>query len=242
MAAATRILIGVDDTDNETSRGTGWLARQLSAECCTRGLKPISVTRHQFPLDPRIAYTSHNSGACVAVGCPAGGAEAAEFAFNFIAERSAEGSDPGVCVLRADAVSPAITAFALRATAEVVEMSEALALAEAEGVRLRPLGGTGLGVIGALASAGLRAGGSNGRFIDLPGLRQLPDRAGADELERIGIRPDHVGPGPDAADAVYETLGWVRPDLTGGQPVWRVKWSDEYNAWIPIDQKRSRPL
>ena len=121
-------------------------------------------------------------------------------------------------------------------------MSEALALAEAEGANLRPLGGTGLGVIGALASAGLRAGGSNGRFIDLPGLRELPDRIRADDLTRLGIRLDHVGPAPRTAETIYETLGWVRPDLIGGQPVWRIHWSDEYNAWIPLDRKRSRPL
>ncbi|MHC4369889.1 MAG: hypothetical protein ACYSW8_19940, partial [Planctomycetota bacterium] len=56
-------LIGIDDTDNETSPGTGRLARQLLAECALRSLDPLGVTRHQFLVDPAIRYTSHNSGA-----------------------------------------------------------------------------------------------------------------------------------------------------------------------------------
>ncbi len=61
------ILIGIDDTDNDTSPGTGRLARDLAAECCQRGMSLKSVTRHQFLLDPAIPYTSHNSGACIAL-------------------------------------------------------------------------------------------------------------------------------------------------------------------------------
>ena len=57
-------LIGIDDTDNETSPGTGRLARKLQEECIPRGLISLGVTRHQFLVDPAIAYTSHNSGAC----------------------------------------------------------------------------------------------------------------------------------------------------------------------------------
>ena len=235
------ILIGIDDTDNETSRGTGWLARQLSAECCRRGLREVGVTRHQFPLDSRIPYTSHNSGACVAVASE-GGAAQADFAFGFVAERAAQGSDPGVCVTDAESVSPAVVAFARRAAANVVKMNEALALAKAEGIPLRPMGGTGLGVIGSLASVGLRVDGNSGRFIELPGLRELADRVRAEDLARLGIRLDHVGPRAPTAEPVYETLMWVRPNLVGGQPVWRVQWSDEHNAWIPFDRKRSRPL
>ncbi|KPK74876.1 MAG: hypothetical protein AMJ79_12975, partial [Phycisphaerae bacterium SM23_30] len=57
------ILIGIDDTDNAASRGTGFLARQLFRQCQNRQLRPLGVTRHQFLIDPRIPYTSHNSGA-----------------------------------------------------------------------------------------------------------------------------------------------------------------------------------
>jgi hypothetical protein len=239
-----RLLIGLDDTDSEASRGTGFLARSLAAECARRGLAPRGVTRHQFLVDPRIPYTSHNSGACVAVesGGGGGGAEAAAFAFDFVAGRAAPGSDPAVCVASAAAVPPQVLAFGREATRRVLEMAQALDLAQRAGLVLRPLGGSGLGVIGALASVGLRAEGEAGRFIDLPGLRELPGRVTLDVLVRLGIRVESPGGGrdPAAADAC-ETLGWVRPRLVGGGPVLPVQWSGPLDAWVPVDRKHAKP-
>ncbi len=235
------ILIGIDDTDDAASRGTGRLARMLSAECARRGLRPLGVTRHQFLVDPRIPYTSHNSGACVAVAA-SNGADSVAFAMDYVAERSARGSDPGVCIVAAAAVPAEIVEFARRAASQLVEMGEALGLAERAGVPLRALGGDGLGVIGALASAALRAEGNDGRFIDLPGLRDLPGVVGAEDLGRLGMRLDHRGErGPVAGDR-YETLGWVRPRLIAGRPVLPVQWDEDRNAWIPADRKRSHPM
>jgi hypothetical protein len=235
------LLIGLDDTDNASSRGTGFLARSLAAECQARGLAPLGVTRHQFLVDPRIPYTSHNSGACVAVESP-GGIEAAAFAFDFVAARAAPGSDPAVCIAPAAAVPPAVTAFGREATCRVVEMAEALDVARRAGLVLRPLGGSGLGVIGALASVGLRVEGESGRFIDLPGLRELTRSVTLEALTRLGIRvqPSGVARAPAAADAC-ETLGWVRPRLVGGAPVLRIEWSSEHDAWVPVDRKHAKP-
>lgn len=237
----TTVLIGLDDTDNETSRGTGWLARQLLAECVRRGHRPVGVTRQQFLLDPRIPYTTHNSGACVSVQSP-DGTVPFEFAFDFVAGRSAEGSDPGVCLIRMDAVPCEVVAFGRRATVEVVTMREALEVARRTSIDLQPLGGSGLGVIGALGSVGLHAEGHCGRFIALPGLRELGDRVGREDLTRLGIRLEHRHDRAPGTDDVYETLGWVRPNLTGGEPVLPVTWSDEQHAWLPVDRKRRRPL
>ena len=231
------ILIGIDDTDNATSRGTGYLARTLLAECARRGARDRGVTRHQLLVDPRIPYTSHNSAACLAVETD-DGAGSLGFAHDYVAARAAEGSDPAVCIARADDVRPEIIEFGRRAVSHIVEMAEALRLGGSDGFQLRELGGSGLGVIGALAAVGLRASGNNGRFIDMPGLRELPDRVGSADLVRLGIRLLHQGeraPGP--ADA-HETLGWVRPRLIGGGPVLPVQWSEEQNAWIPVDRRQ----
>jgi len=235
------LLIGLDDTDNATSRGTGFLARSLSEECGRRGLTSLGVTRHQFLVDPRIPYTSHNSGACVAVEA-AGGPQAAAFAMDFVAARAAPGSDPAVCIASAAAVSAELTAFGRDATCRVLEMAEALDLARRAGLVLRPLGGSGLGVIGALASVGLRAEGASGRFIDLPGLRELPARVTLETLGRLGIRVEAPGAGraPVAAD-MCETLGWVRPRLVGGAPVLPMEWSEQHDAWVPVDRKHAKP-
>jgi hypothetical protein len=234
---AATILIGLDDTDNLESRGTGYLARCLAAECECRGFRPLGVTRHQFLVDPRIPYTSHNSGACVAVEGEGG---AAEFAFDFVAARAAAGSDPAVCVAEAGAVSDEVTAFGCEASRRVIEMAEATDLAARAGIALRPLGGSGLGVIGALAAVGLRSGGDGGRFIDLPGLRELPDRVTLAAIEALGIRLDCQDAARRAAAGdPCETFGWVRPRLVGGRPVLFIQWSEEHDAWVPVDRKKS---
>ncbi len=235
------ILIGLDDTDNATSPGTGDLARRLAAECMGRGMPLVSVTRHQFLVDPRIPYTSHNSGACVAVGS-ANGAGAAWFAYDFVAERSAEGSDPGVCVVALGDVPTDVSEFGARAAEVVLTIDEAMDLADSAGIDLRPLGGTGQGVIGALGSVGLRAGGNSGRFIDMPGLRELPGRVEAGVFAELGIRLDHRDRRQAAPDDIYDTLGWVRPSLCDGTAVLPVEWDEQRHAWIPVERKRSRPL
>ena len=231
------VLIGIDDTDNSTSAGTGRLARALRDLCVERGLRPLGVTRQQFLVDDRIPYTSHNSGACIAVDAD-GGPASVVFAFDFIAERAAPGSDPGVCVARLDAVPAEVITFGERAAREVVEMSEAIELARRTHIELRPLGGTGLGVIGALGSVGLHASGNCGRFIQLVGLRELPDRVGREDLTCLGIRLEHQGLRTPTRNDVYETLGWVRPRLVRGEPVLPVAWSEENHAWLPVDRKR----
>jgi hypothetical protein len=235
-----RILIGIDDTDNETSPGTGRLARQLADECRFAGLRPAGVTRHQFLLDPAIPYTSHNSGACVRVDSDADAA-VTEFAFEFIAQRSAAGSDPGVCIAAADQVPGELIDFGRAAAREVLTMEQAFATAERAGVLLRGLGGTRQGVIGALASVGQCASGNEGRFIDLPGLRLLCGCVRRQSFEDIGIRLEHrTSDRPPDAEDNYETFDWVRPRLIGGQAVLIVEWSGSRNAWIPVDRRENR--
>jgi hypothetical protein len=238
------VLIGIDDTDNETSPGTGQLARRLGQAIEQRGAKLLGITRHQFLVDDRIAYTSHNSGACLAVEWnePLG---ELEFAIGLIAEWSANGSDPGICIAVLGEVPTEVMEWGWAATREVLTMDRAVMLAKAYGICLRPLGGSGEGIIGALASVGLRADGNEGRFLDLPGLRMVAEFVDLSELTQIGIEVDHrLQNGVKIAreGAKYKTLNWVRPRLVGGRPVWPVEWSEDECAWIPVDRKKSRPL
>jgi hypothetical protein len=244
------VLIGIDDTDNETSPGTGQLARRLAQEIEQKGAKLLGITRHQFLVDDRIKYTSHNSGACVAVEWDRPIGEL-QFAVELIAVWSAEGSDPGICIAVRDQVPNRMMEWGRAATREVLTRGEAIALAGEYNICLRPLGGSGDGVIGALASVGLRADGNDGRFLDLPGLRALGEFVGLRELEEVGISVVHgepCGAEDPVADkaaqnrASYKTLNWVRPRLVGGRPVWPVEWSEDERVWIPVDRKRSRPL
>ena len=120
----TTFLIGIDDTDNETSPGTGKLARRLLDECARRGLAVLGVTRHQFLIDPAIPYTSHNSGACIAVESE-DGLKNRDFIYDFVTRSRADGSDPGVCIANVSSVPDSVVEFADRATRQVVTMTEA---------------------------------------------------------------------------------------------------------------------
>lgn len=235
-----KILIGIDDTDNSYSPGTGRLARDLCAELTKRGLKSLGVTRHQFLLDRSIPYTSHNSGACIVVENK-NGIELADFVFDFVTSKSAKGSDPGVCITFSDDISKEIYDFGKEAQKKILLMRHTFKLADEKGIQLRSLGGNGLGVIGALASVGLRAHGNDGRFIDMPGLRELPRRVDSGTYDKIGIEIKYETNcrKPDSSD-VYDTLGWVRPRLINGKAVLFVEWSEKDNAWLPIDRKKNR--
>lgn len=234
------LLIGIDDTDNDTSPGTGRLARNLCTELTKRGMKSLGVTRHQFLLDEAIPYTSHNSGACIAVESK-NGIEEADFAFDFIARESAKGSDPGICIAFSDVVPEEVCEFGWAAKEKILLIEESFQLAEDSGVKLRGLGGDCLGVIGALASVGLRAQGNDGRFIDMPGLRDLPRKVNIKMYEDMGIavryETDFRQPCPGD---IYDTQNWVRPRLINGRAVLIVKWSEKDSAWIPIDNKKSK--
>jgi hypothetical protein len=234
------ILIGIDDTDNLTSPGTGRLARNLCAELTTQGMKSLGVTRHQFLVDKAIPFTSHNSGACIAVESK-NDIEAVDFAFDFVANASAEGSDPGVCIAFSDDVPEEVFDFGQAAQKTILAIEQSFKLANSNSIKLRGLGGNCLGVIGALASVGLRAQGNDGRFIDMPGLRQLPRLVNAQIYDKIGVEIQYKTNcrQPDPND-VYDTLNWVRPSLINGKPVLSVEWSERENVWIPIDRKKSK--
>ena len=67
-ASDITLLIGIDDTDNLETRGTGFRARQLASGLQASALATThGITRHQLLVDPRIPYTSHNSSACLRV-------------------------------------------------------------------------------------------------------------------------------------------------------------------------------
>ena len=98
---ATNLLIGVDDTDNLVSSGTGQLVQRLVAGL--RGLgaaTPLGATRHQLLVDPRIPYTSHNSSACIALDADLGALDRiVAHCAGFLEAESAPGSDPGLAVV-----------------------------------------------------------------------------------------------------------------------------------------------
>ncbi|GFO69034.1 hypothetical protein GMLC_26130 [Geomonas limicola] len=163
-----QIVISIDDTDNLESRGTGEIASLIAEGLTEKGWGTASlVTRHQLLVHPDIPYTSHNSAMCFAAEIDEGAWEQViGFAGEFLRRESAEGSDPGLCVVSLPGLrhTPELVEFGRRAKREVIAMPEAYQLAERLGVHLSEHGGTGQGIIGALAGAGLRLWGNDGRM------------------------------------------------------------------------------
>jgi hypothetical protein len=163
-----RILISIDDTDNLESPGTGALASRIAADLESNGWgKSDYVTRHQLLVHPDIPYTSHNSAMCFAAEVDEKALESIiHYAATFLKRESASGSDPGLCVAvveRLENPEPLIE-FGRKAKQSVITIAEAYSLAESLQIHLSEHGGTGQGVIGALAGAGLRLSGNDGRL------------------------------------------------------------------------------
>lgn len=218
-----RLLIGIDDTDNADTRGTGYRARRLGSRLEELGLAQVEgITRHQLLVDPRIPYTSHNSSACLVVAArQATPGALIDLCRDFLLHESAPGADAGLCLAPWSAVGPALREFGYAAKQQVLDFGAAVNLARREEIFLEGLTGDGGGVIGALAALGLRAGGQDGRFIWLKGLRELSGVYTAAEL----IQTYHIGriAGPDGTpvppEARVDVGSWRRPILQDGRAV-----------------------
>ena len=167
-----RLLICIDDTDNMESIGSGELLQIMGQEMDAAGLaKAGFITRHQLLVHEDIPYTSHNSSMCCEMTIREedyGKAEA--FAVQFLEENCAEGSDPGLCIIKREHLTEALTqkliSYGRSAKQMILTKEEAYRLAESMGdiVHLSEHGGTGQGIIGALAGCGLRLSGNDGRM------------------------------------------------------------------------------
>ncbi|GAB3300440.1 hypothetical protein EK0264_18910 [Epidermidibacterium keratini] len=244
---AVDTLIGIDDTDNDTSPGTGYLAQRLLESLEDSGLAaPVGATRHQLLKDPRVPYTSHNSAACLAVA-----SERADLTpviahcADFLTQWSAEGSDPGLCVADHDLTAPvqaALASFGHRTKVDLQTQTAARSVAARNDVFLAGYGGTEDGVIGALAAVGLHRGGSDGFFLWLPGLRDLrPGRLPFDELcATLPIDDARTldGRRPAATESI-RVHPWVRPALIDGAAVLLL---DDSDGWSTAPREAVRAL
>jgi len=164
-------LICIDDTDDIGTKGTGEIAQEI-AEILSDGAHRSFITRHQLYVHPDIPYTSHNSAMCFYLETNKTLEVIKQLAVAHLLEQSAAASDPGLAILACDSQfdKEALIRFGLEAKEQVKTKKDAYDLALQLGVSLSEHGGTGQGVIGALAGIGLRLYGQDGRVkgqIDL---------------------------------------------------------------------------
>ncbi|MCP4020697.1 MAG: hypothetical protein GY729_02545 [Desulfobacteraceae bacterium] len=162
-------LICIDDTDMPGTKGTGWLVQELckllEQNKMADSTSPIS--RHQLFVHEDIPFTSHNSAMCFEMALQNNDIfQVIDFMAAFLEERSQKGSDPGLCVAGLDQNldRERLIKFGKNAKKAVSSKEAAYDLAKETGIHLSEHGGTGQGVVGAVAGIGLRLSGNDGRY------------------------------------------------------------------------------
>lgn len=241
------LLIGIDDTDNHYSHGTGHRARHLVRVLNDGGFGRVrGVTRHQLLVDPAIPYTSHNSSACIALESAAERNDVIRYAREFLLREAAVGSDAGLCVTDLDGAG-SLFGIGARAKVEVMRRDPVIDAARQAGAHLEGLTGDHGGIIGAAAAVGLHAGGEDGRYLWLPVLRdmagttirvsELMDRTGLDAIRTldgavIGNFSERI-----------ELGNWPRAIRSGGKAILLVEKGDGVNGeWRTASRETIKSL
>lgn len=237
------IFIGIDDTDILEGPGTGKVARGVATRLEELGMgRHRGVIRHQLLVDPRIPYTSHNSAKCVLFETALPADTFRQPCIDYLAEHFQPGSDPGLCICEPGQVNQELEDYGASAQREYLSKKQAYELARKLGVFLIELGGTGDGVIGALAAAGLSAAGNDGRYVHLRGIKEIDGMITAGQVKErtdtVCIVDDRGQMVPDTA--LIDSLGWLRPSRINGEPKLRVcleRDGDGREVWKPIERK-----
>lgn len=237
-------LMGIDDTDNLESRGTGHRARQLAEFLSQKQLAiPKAITRHQLLVSPEIPYTSHNSSACLRLEVdPTLEEQTWNAASEFLLAESAPGSDAGICLASWEVISQTVCAYGTRAKTQVLTQADALQTASQHKIRLQGLTGTRGGIIGSLAGVGLHRAGNDGRYLWLPGMREISgDMTVAEICAQASIDQVCTLDGTVLSQQTLVHLGdWVRPILRGGQATLFIE--EREHEWYIISKDKIKNL
>lgn len=247
ISASRRVLLGVDDTDNLESRGTGHRARQIARGLMDAGLATVhGVSRHQLYVHPDIPYTSHNSALCLDLDWYGGAlGELADFVRFDLEQHAAPGSDAGFCIAPYDSVGAEVESFGTSAKSTVLNKAAARALAERCGYHLEGVTGDHGGIIGSIACVGLRHTGHDGRFVWVKGVRDLDGITTAGFLlQETGIDLLHsVTGGVIRNEDRIDVAPWPRPVLLDHKAVLLIETVGEDNAscqWKIVPRERTK--
>ncbi|HOI33077.1 MAG TPA: hypothetical protein PLC47_09945, partial [Bacteroidales bacterium] len=159
------ILIGIDDTDNKESRGTGYNARQLGHLLERKKLGEVhSISRHQHFVHPDIPFTSQNSSACLYLQ-NGNIDQLIPVCQQFMQQSCVPGSDGGLAIASLDNIAEKVIHWGKMSKKIVLKQADAWQLAKENDIFLEGFTGNNDGVIGALAAIGLRKWGNDGRCI-----------------------------------------------------------------------------
>jgi hypothetical protein len=233
------IFVGLDDTDMPDTPGTNKLAFHL-AELLERDYATEWIVRHQLLADPRIPCTNRNGCVTMALEPRRDGVSRGDLLDRIRAAILAwcpTGSDPGLCI--ADQVAPEIAAWGKAAQTDVLLKDDAIRLASQTGLHLEELGGTGGGVIGALAAVGLLSTWDGGRVVHCGKFAPASfDATGCFEIDEIyqwGVdEVVCVCDGKRVTDGSIDLGKRLRPNLRNGRVVLYVEagMPDDRADWL----------
>ena len=221
--------IGLDDTDNLESRGTGHLARTMAT--ARRKISACMASRAtncwKMSACRKLLKTAALQFSWKALPYPL--IEIAMYARKVLLDDFQPGSDPGLCV--AADVPAEIIAYGQRAQCEFLYQQEPRDLAAAHGLHLEGLGGDEDGVIGALAAVGLAASGGDGRYVQVGSIRDLEGLLPLANVLAAGITSVKTLDGETVTEGMILS-DKLRPARRGGQPVLFVEREDDH--WLPL--------
>ena len=240
-------LLGIDDTDDDSSRGTGHQARQLGKLLREEGIAEVhAITRHQLLVDSRIDYTSRNSSACLVLEPTQDEiASLLDLVRKTLKSSCAPSSNAGVCLSELSAVRDEIQDFGRAAKNNVLTVSSVRQLAEQQDMYLEGINGNGAGIIGALAAIGLHAAGNDGRFIWLPKLRELDGGFTVEELSKLlGVGIETASGEEAPSSAKIQAAEWMRPIMRDGRAILVVEWETQNRelSWRFADKQTIKAL
>ncbi len=240
-----KILLCIDDTDNLESKGTGSIATEIKEiiehnKWGTCGF----ITRHQLLLHKDVPYTSHNSSMCFDAEIKKEHyMDIVQASAEYLKNESAEGSDPGICIVIIDKINEKekLINYGIRAKRQIIKKEEAYKLAKELNIYLEEKGGDGQGVIGALAGAGLRLGKNDGELKGGVSKLQRGEYYKVSEMLKYKQIDQVCTADMDILNNnEIVKIGWkAKPVLSNGKFIVIVKKNEE-KEWITLNKSEIR--
>ena len=238
------IYVAIDDTDNLESIGTGEVAEMLMD--MTRqefSARTDFVSRHQLLVHPDIPYTSHNSAMCYTAWIDYDYIEPLISKAGIELKRiAASGSDPGLCIAQEiddQELRRKLLDYGKTAKKDILIKEDAWALASACHLHLSEHGGTGQGIIGALAGAALRMSGSDGRLKGKLRIGSINEYIEAGELASLaGHEIYPLTPGCIAPSDSIRIADDIKFILINGKPVLPVRQDPDGKGWTTCTKQQ----
>lgn len=166
-----RFLIGIDDTDSNETIGTGELLENLCAALSNRGLGRCGLSSaHQLYNGTDIPYTSCNQAFCCDFDTD-DTAALVSFCRAYMKSLCAPSAAPGLCIIDLGRLThrKRLIRFGQAAKKIVLTKRDAVDVAVLHGraIYLSEHGGSGRGMVGALAGCGLRLSGFDGTLTGI---------------------------------------------------------------------------